>query len=115
MVIARHAGAEYLVSMLGECEWVRNARAQGSAWIISSKRRRVWLDEVPVDLRARVIKEHLRLAPVARPHIGLGKKATLGECEAVASKHPVFRIVYESGPSPSRLTAEQTTETESQS
>jgi hypothetical protein len=98
MVIAKYAGAEYLVSMLGECEWVRNARAQGPAWIISRKRREVRLEEVPVDRRAPIIKEYLRLAPGARPHIGLGKEATLGECEGVAPRHPVFRIVYESGP-----------------
>jgi hypothetical protein len=95
MVIAKYAGTEYLVSMLGECEWVRNARAQDAAWIISRKRRKVRLEEVPVDLRAPIIKEYLRLAPGARPHIGLGKEATLGECERVASRNPVFRIVYE--------------------
>jgi hypothetical protein len=61
MVIAKYAGAEYLVSMLGECEWVRNARAQDAAWIISRKRRKVRLEEVPVDLRAPIIKEYLRL------------------------------------------------------
>jgi len=95
MVIAQCAGAEYLVSMLGECEWVRNARAQGGGWIISRKRRKVRLEEVPVDLRPPIIREYLRLAPGARPHIGLGKRAILEECEGVAPKHPVFRIAYE--------------------
>jgi hypothetical protein len=98
MVIAKYAGAEYLVSMLGECEWVRNARAQGEGWIISRKRQKVRLEEVPVDLRAPIIKEYLRLAPGARPHIGLGKGAPLADCEGVAPKHPVFQIVYENDP-----------------
>ena len=98
MVIAKYAGAEYLVSMLGECEWVRNARAQGEGWIINRKRQKVRLEEVPVDRRAPIIKEYLRLAPGARPHIGLGKEAPLADCEGVALKHPVFRIVYENGP-----------------
>ena len=97
VVIAQYAGAEYLVSMLGECEWVRNARAQGGAWIITRKRRKVRLEEVPIDLRAPIIKEFLRLAPGARPHIGLGKEATLGDCEGVAPRHPVFKIVSAAG------------------
>jgi len=101
VVIAKYAGAEYLVSMLGECEWVRNARAQAGGWIISRKRRKVRLEEVPVDLRPPIIKEYLRLAPGARPHIGLGKQATLEACARVAPKHPVFRIVYEN-PTPER-------------
>jgi F420H(2)-dependent quinone reductase len=29
LVIAGHEGEQYLVSMLGECEWVKNVRAQG--------------------------------------------------------------------------------------
>jgi hypothetical protein len=93
MVIVTHAGTEYLVSMLGECEWVRNARAQREAWIVNRRRRKVRLEEVPVDLRAPIVKEYLRLAPGARPHIGLGKHATLAACEGVAPRHPVFRIV----------------------
>ena len=34
LVIAGHEGEQYLVSMLGECEWVKNVRAQGEAQII---------------------------------------------------------------------------------
>ena len=98
MVIAKYGGREYLVSMLGECEWVRNARAGDTAWIIGRKRRKVRLEEVPADLRAPIIKEYLRLAPGARPHIGLGKRATLRDCEGVAPRHPTFRIVYTNDP-----------------
>jgi hypothetical protein len=98
VVIAKNPGGQYLVSMLGECEWVRNARAQGEGWIISRQRQKIRLEEVPVDLRAPIIKAYLRLAPGARPHIGLGKEATLEDCKVVAPRHPVFRIVYENGP-----------------
>jgi len=99
VVVARREGQQYLVSMLGECEWVRNVRAaQGEATIISGRRRKVRLEEVPVERRAPIIKDYIRLAPGARPHIGLGKTATIADCKRVAAKHPVFRIVYENAP-----------------
>ncbi len=94
VVVARHNGQDYLVSMLGECEWVRNARAVGEASIISRPWRAVRLEEIPVEERAPIIKEYLRLAPGARPHIGLGKSASMPDCMRVAPRHPVFRIVY---------------------
>jgi hypothetical protein len=99
VVVARHEGRRYLVSMLGECEWVRNVRAaQGEAHIVGLRRRKVRLDEVPVEDRGPIIKEYLRLAPGARPHIGLGANATLADCQKVAPNHPVFRIIYRNAP-----------------
>jgi hypothetical protein len=98
VVIAKHEGEQYLVSMVGEKEWVKNVRAAGGeAHIISGRRRKVRLEEVPVEERAPIIKEYLRLAPGGRPHIGLGAKASIEECEKVAPNHPVFRIVYQKG------------------
>ena len=99
LVIAGHEGEQYLVSMLGECEWVKNVRAQGEAQIISGRRRKVRLEEVPVERRAPIIKEYIRLAPGGRPHIGLGTTATLADSQRVARNHPVFRILYQNGPS----------------
>ena len=98
LVIAGHEGEHYLVSMLGECEWVKNVRSSGEADIISGGRRKVRLEEVPVESRAPIIKEYLRLAPGGRPHIGLGTSATLADCQRVAPAHPVFRILYQNGP-----------------
>ena len=72
VVVAGYQGEWYLVSMLGECEWVKNVRTQGEAYIISGRRRKARFEEVPVEGRAPIIKEYLRLAPGARPHIGLG-------------------------------------------
>jgi len=94
VVVAKHAGEAYLVSMLGQCAWVENARAHGDAVIISGRRRKVALEEIPVERRGPIIKEYLRLAPGGRPHIGLGKNATLADCERVAPDHPVFRVRY---------------------
>src|SRR5690242_10724490 len=79
VVIAKYEGRDYLVSMLGECEWVKNARAQREGYIIDGPRRKVTLEEVPVKDRAPIIKEYLRLAPGARPHIGLGANASIAE------------------------------------
>jgi hypothetical protein len=99
VVVAGYWGQQYLVSMLGECEWVTNARAWGEAYVISGRRRRVRLQEVPVERRAPIIKEYLRLAPGGRPHIGIGKSATVAECQRVAPNHPVFRIIpYQDAP-----------------
>ena len=53
LVIAGYEGEHYLVSMLGECEWVKNVRASGEAHIIGGRRRKVKLEEVPIERRAR--------------------------------------------------------------
>src|SRR5438128_11248637 len=99
VVVARHEGQQYLVSYLGEGEWVKNVRAAGGeAYVISGRRRKVMLDEVPVERRAPIIKEYVRLAPEARPHIRLGSAATIADCERVAPNYPVFRIVYQDAP-----------------
>ena len=98
VVVAGHDGQQYLVSMLGECEWVKNVRAQGEAYLISGQRRKVRLEEVPVEDRAPIIKEYIRLAPGSRPHIGLGTSASIADCQRVAPYHPVFRILYQDVP-----------------
>jgi hypothetical protein len=87
--------------MLGECERVRNVRASGEAAIINGRRRRLRLEEVPAERRAPIIKAYLRLAPGGRPHIGLGKSATIADCQRVAPNHPVFQIIpYQDAPGP---------------
>jgi hypothetical protein len=91
LVVAKYQGQDYLVSMLGDCEWVKNARAYGEAYL-SGRRRKVALEEVSIEHRSPIIKEYLRLAPGGRPHIGLGVSATIADCERVAPNHPVFRI-----------------------
>lgn len=102
VVVARHEGQEYLVSMVGEREWVKNARAAGGeAYLISGRRRKVRLQEVPIDRRAPILKEYVRVAPGGRPHVGLGPSATIGDFERIAPNYPVFRIVYQDTPPPS--------------
>jgi deazaflavin-dependent oxidoreductase (nitroreductase family) len=95
LVVARYDGEDYLVSMVGEGEWVKNLRAAGGkATLISGRRREVSLEEVPFADRAPILKEYIRLAPGARVHLGLDTKATLADCERVAPNYPVFRVGY---------------------
>jgi hypothetical protein len=95
VAITLFGGQRYLVSMLGdEAQWVQNVRAaQGRAFIRSGRRTEVYLEEVPVDQRAPILKAYLRRAPGARPHISVGKDAPLAEFEAVSASFPVFQII----------------------
>ena len=65
----------------------------GRAVLRHGGRERVLLEELEVGKRALVLKEYLRLAPGARPHIPVDKDAPLAEFEAVAEHFPVFRVL----------------------
>jgi hypothetical protein len=94
VVVADYEGSRYLVSMLGsEANGVRNVRAaEGQATLVRRGRRPVRLVEVPVDQRAAILRRYLDVAPEARPHIPVSRKAPLGEFEQIAAQFPVFRI-----------------------
>ena len=94
MVMAIVEGQRYLVSMLGEnVDWVRNVRAAGGRAVLRHGRReKVRLEEVPVEMRAPVLKAYLRRAPGARPHVPVHKDAPLSEFERIAAQIPVFRV-----------------------
>ncbi|MGE2832667.1 nitroreductase family deazaflavin-dependent oxidoreductase [Mycobacterium sp. SMC-4] len=94
VVITDYDGERYVVSMLGEdANWVRNVRQAGGR---ASLRRRgvedVLLVEVPTDERAPILRRYLALAPGARPHIPVDRRAPLAEFERVAADFPVFRV-----------------------
>jgi deazaflavin-dependent oxidoreductase (nitroreductase family) len=95
LVMAILDGQRYLVSMLGEnVDWVRNVRAAGGRAVLRHGRREeVRLEEVPVEMRAPVIKAYLRRAPGARPHVAAHKDAPLSEFERIAAQIPVFRVI----------------------
>ncbi|HXY23104.1 MAG TPA: nitroreductase/quinone reductase family protein [Candidatus Acidoferrum sp.] len=95
LVMAVVNGERYLVSMLGpDVSWVRNAMAAGGKVTIRHGRQEeVHLEEVPAEKRAPVLKEYLKRAPGARPHVAVDKDAPLSEFERVAARFPVFRIV----------------------
>jgi deazaflavin-dependent oxidoreductase (nitroreductase family) len=84
----------YLVSMLGECNWVANVRAAGGEVVlIRRRRRRVRLVEVAVDERAPILRRYVEKVPGARPHIPVERDAPLSEFETIAHRYPVFEVL----------------------
>jgi deazaflavin-dependent oxidoreductase (nitroreductase family) len=95
VVVADYEGQQYLVSMLGEAaNWVRNVRAAGGLAVIRRDGRRpVRLEDVQPGGRAPILRRYLALAPGARPHIPVDRRAPLGAFDRFAADFPVFRIV----------------------
>jgi deazaflavin-dependent oxidoreductase (nitroreductase family) len=98
MVVAVHRGERYLVAMLGEgTNWVANARAAGGRVVLRHGRREpVRLEEVPPRDRAPILRQYLQVAPGARPHIPVDRRAPLADFDRIADRYPVFRIRPES-------------------
>ena len=94
VVIAAYEGDRYLVSMLGnEVNWVLNLRAAGGRAVLAHGRReRVRLEEVSAQERAPILRQYLRVAPGARPHVPVAPAAPLADFERVSQDYPVFRI-----------------------
>ena len=94
VVIAAYEGDRYLVSMLGnQVNWVLNVRAaHGEAVLAHGRRERVSLEEVSAQERAPVLRQYLRVAPGARPHVPVAPAAPLAEFERISQDYPVFRI-----------------------
>ena len=87
-------GGQWYVSMLGECNWVRNVRAaEGRATLRRRRARAVRLFEVPVDERAPVIRRYVGRVPGGRPHIPVDRHEPVEAFETIASNSPVFRVV----------------------
>lgn len=86
-------GRWYLVSMLGECNWVANVRAAGGEAVLRRARaRRVRLVEVPVAERAPVLRRYVQKVPGGRPHVPVDRHEPLGAFLPVADRYPVFRV-----------------------
>ena len=94
MVLVAIDDERYLVSMLGvNAEWVRNVRAANGIVVLRhGQREHVRLEEIAIDRRAPVLKEYLRRAPGARPHLPVDKEAPLSEFDRLAEQYPVFRV-----------------------
>jgi hypothetical protein len=87
-------GQWYVVSMLGECNWVWNVRAAGGHASLRRRRARpVRLVEIPVEERAPVIKAYLKKVPGGRPHIPVDQHEPVEAFETIASSYPVFLVV----------------------
>jgi deazaflavin-dependent oxidoreductase (nitroreductase family) len=100
-----YRGADYLVALAGESQWVRNVRAAGGQAVIRRRTaHRVHLQELPPEQRPEVISEYLHrglqrsgakaAAKQARYYFGLNPDASVEEVRAVADYYPVFRVIY---------------------
>jgi hypothetical protein len=80
--------------MLGErSNWPRNVRAAGGHAVLTHGRRRpVQLVEVPIALRAPILRRYVTFALGARPHIATSWRAQLAAFEDIAENYPVFKI-----------------------
>ena len=90
-----YEGVRYLVSPRGEAEWVRNVRAAGGEAIIRHRGRlSVRLEEITAEQRAPILKKYLgENAMSTKQHFGIDPKAEIAEFEAIAGRHPVFRVI----------------------
>ena len=95
VVIADYDGERYLVSMLGnDVNWVRNLHAAGDHAVLRHGRREaVRLQEVGARDRAAILRRYLEVAPGARPHIPVDRKAPLADFERISPDYPAFRIL----------------------
>ena len=90
-------GQRYLVSMLGESQWVRNVRTAGGSVVLrNGGYEEVQLTEIPIGERARILKAYLHAAPGARPHVAVDMDAPIVEFEKIAADYPVFRVTSRS-------------------
>jgi hypothetical protein len=87
-------GRWFLVSMLGECNWVKNVRAAGGRAVLRRRGRRpVKLIEVPVEQRAPILRRYVDKVPGGRPHIPVAPGSPVVDFEAVADGFPVFEVL----------------------
>jgi len=95
LITGSYEGERYLVSLVGpHCDWVKNAKAAGGEAVIRhGRRRRVMLEDVPVEERAPILKAYLKWSLGARAVIEVSHRAPVAEFEPIAGKYPVFRIV----------------------
>lgn len=100
VAIAAYQGERYLVAMLGEkTNWVLNARADdGRAVLRHGRREEVRLVEDFSDQRAAILRRYLEVAPGARPHFPVDRRAPVEEFEPLVGRYPVFRITPASTP-----------------
>jgi deazaflavin-dependent oxidoreductase (nitroreductase family) len=100
LVVADHGGERYLVSMLGvHANWVANVRAAGGRAVIHhGTSENVLLTDVDSGERAPILRRYLALAPGARPHMAVDRRAPLPDFDRVAAQYPVFRVTHDPSP-----------------
>lgn len=103
VLVTTWAEADYLVSLAGESEWVRNVRAAGGRAVLHRRGARpVHLLELPPASRAPVLAAYQAAGAKrsgeaaarlqARYNFGLGPAPTLADFERIAHRYPVFQV-----------------------
>lgn len=91
-------GQRWLVAPYGAVNWVRNARDAG--WVMLRRGRHaetVAIEEVGPEDSAPVLQRYVARVPITRPYFDARPDAPLDAFRAEATRHPVFRIVDETG------------------
>jgi F420H(2)-dependent quinone reductase len=99
-------GEQYLVSLAGESQWVRNVRAADGRVVLGRRvRRAATLVEVPVADRPAVIRAYLGragrrgrswgTAGEARHYFGVDASPTDEQLDRIVGRYPVFRVRYD--------------------
>lgn len=99
-------GEQYLVSLSGESQWVRNVRAAAGRVVVGRRvRRAATLAEIPVADRPAVIRAYLGragrrgrswgTAGEARHYFGVDAVPTDEQLRGVVERYPVFHIRYD--------------------
>ena len=96
---------DYLVTLAGESQWVRNVRAAHGHAVIRRRRTcEVRLEELAPTERPEIIAEYLRAghqrsgaeanAKQARYYFGLDASPSLDDIRTIVDYYPVFRVLY---------------------
>jgi deazaflavin-dependent oxidoreductase (nitroreductase family) len=93
LTVVETDGQRWLVAPYGGVAWAKNARASGTAKLSRGRvTEQVKVEPVDAHESAPVLKAYIRIEPITRSAFKVGPDASLEELEAIAPKHPVFRV-----------------------
>lgn len=90
----QYEGTTYLVAPRGDTHWARNLRVAGSGALrVGRSTSRFEAEEVPPPERAPILRAYLdRWGRVTKSQFEVRGDETVEELQAIAERHPVFRI-----------------------
>src|SRR5918912_3180240 len=98
VTLVEEGGQRWLVAPYGEVNWVRNTRVAGRVTLSRGRHAEsVATVEVGPEEAAPVLKRYVTEVPITRPYFDVRPDASLDAFRAEASRHPVFRIIDETG------------------
>lgn len=93
VVVAEFEHDRYLVSMLGDANWVRNVRAAGGQAVLTRGHpEEVRLVEVAGGDRGAILRRYLASSPGARAHIDIAPDAPIEDYDRIAQRYPILRV-----------------------